>query len=165
MSEDFHKSFMQKDTRDSYMGIKPGMTRAEVEKRYGSSNRVFHKTGMDYLYTIYGNLAVAYELKGNKEVVREIGVAPLNVDEQTFIDKYSDYDKNNDAGSYTYNTVKNNGFEILVTTKNGKIALIQCIQRIITSEKLKRLGVWRMQNGNNVLLLLLYIILLRTLTL
>lgn len=43
MSEDFHKSFMQKDTRDSYMGIKPGMTRAEVEKRYGSSNRVFHK--------------------------------------------------------------------------------------------------------------------------
>ncbi|MDU0449053.1 zinc-ribbon domain-containing protein [Staphylococcus haemolyticus] len=31
MSEDFHKSFMQKDTRDSYMGIKPGMTRAEVE--------------------------------------------------------------------------------------------------------------------------------------
>ena len=66
-------------------------------------------------------------LKGNKEVVREIGVAPLNVDEQTFIDKYSDYDKNNDAGSYTYNTVKNNGFEILVTTKNGKIALIQCI--------------------------------------
>ena len=35
--------------------------------------------------------------------------------------------KNNDAGSYTYNTVKNNGFEILVTTKNGKIALIQCI--------------------------------------
>ncbi|GEQ07948.1 hypothetical protein EQ029_01620 [Staphylococcus haemolyticus] len=127
MSEDFHKSFMQKDTRDSYMGIKPGMTRAEVEKRYGSSNRVFHKTEMDYLYTIYGNLAVAYELKGNKEVVREIGVAPLNVDEQTFIDKYSDYDKNNDAESYTYNTVKNNGFEILVTTKNGKIALIQCI--------------------------------------
>ena len=48
--------------------------------------------------------------------------------------------------------MKNNGFEILVTTKNGKIALIQCIQRIITSEKLKRLGVWRMQNGNNVLL-------------
>ena len=49
MSEHFHKSFMQKDTRDSYMGIKPGMTRAEVEKRYGSSNRVFHKTEMDYL--------------------------------------------------------------------------------------------------------------------
>ncbi|KGJ25611.1 zinc-ribbon domain-containing protein [Staphylococcus haemolyticus] len=127
MSEDFHKSFMQKDTRDSYMGIKPGMSRAEVEKRYGSSNRVFHKTGMDYLYTIYGNLAVAYELKGNKEVVREIGVAPLNVDEQTFIDKYSDYEKNNGSGSYIYNTVKNNGFEILVTTKNGEIALIQCI--------------------------------------
>ena len=52
MSEDFHKSFMQKDTRDSYMGIKPGMTRAEVEKRYGSSNRVFHKTEMDYLFFI-----------------------------------------------------------------------------------------------------------------
>ena len=36
MSEDFHKSFMQKDTRDSYMGIKPGMTRAEVEKIWQS---------------------------------------------------------------------------------------------------------------------------------
>lgn len=127
MSEDFHKSFMQRDTRDSYMGIKPGMTRAEVEKRYGRSNRVFHKVDMDNLYTIYGNLAVVYELKGNTEVVRGIGVSPSNVDEQTFISKYSDYEKNNDAGSYIYNTVKNNGFEILVTTKNDKIALIQCI--------------------------------------
>ena len=42
MSEDFHKSFMQKDTRDSYMGIKPGMTRAEVEKIW-KINRVFIK--------------------------------------------------------------------------------------------------------------------------
>ncbi|MDY4023039.1 zinc ribbon domain-containing protein [Staphylococcus borealis] len=127
MSEDFHRSFMQKDTRDAYMGIKLGMTRAKVEKRYGISNRVFHKKGMDYLYTIYGNLAVAYELKGNTEVVREIGVSPSNVDERTFISKYSDYEEKNDAGVYIYNTVKNNGFEILVDTENGKIALIQCI--------------------------------------
>ena len=43
MSEDFHKSFMQKDTRDSYMGIKPGMTRAEVEKDMESI--VFSQSG------------------------------------------------------------------------------------------------------------------------
>ena len=64
---------------------------------------------------------MVYELKGNTEVVRGIGVSPSNVDEQTFISKYSDYEKNNDAGSYIYNTVKNNGFEILVTTKTIKL--------------------------------------------
>ena len=73
MSEDFHKSFMQKDTRDSYMGIKPGMTE-EVE-RYGRSNRVFTKWAW-IIYIIYGDLAVVYELKGNTEVVRGIGVSP-----------------------------------------------------------------------------------------
>ena len=52
MSEDFHKSFMQKDTRDSYMGIKPGMTRAEVEKIWQIQS-CFHKVGMDNLYHLW----------------------------------------------------------------------------------------------------------------
>lgn len=73
------------------------------------------------IYIIYGDLAVVYELKGNTEVVRGIGVSPSNVDEQTFISKYSDYEKIMIFGSYIYNTVKNNGFEILVTTKTIKL--------------------------------------------
>ena len=92
MSEDFHKSFMQKDTRDSYMGIKPGMTRAEVEKDMADPIVFFTKWAW-IIYIIYGDLAVVYELKGNTEVVRGIGVSPSNVDEQTFISKYSDYEK------------------------------------------------------------------------
>ena len=120
MSEDFHKSFMQKDTRDSYMGIKPGMTRAEVEKDMADPIVFFTKWAW-IIYIIYGDLAVVYELKGNTEVVRGIGVSPSNVDEQTFISKYSDYEKIMIFGSYIYNTVKNNGFEILVTTKTIKL--------------------------------------------
>ena len=49
----------------------------------------FHK-GMD-IYT-FMDLAVVYELKGNTEVVRDWRVTS-NVDEQTFISKYSDYEK------------------------------------------------------------------------
>ncbi|MCH4533030.1 zinc-ribbon domain-containing protein [Staphylococcus haemolyticus] len=126
MSEDFHKSFMQKDTRDSYMGIKPGMTRAEVEKRYGKGTLMPHIEGFHEDFVKYGNIAVVYSFHTQYNTVSMIAVAPDNISEQAFITRYNSYEDHNLAGQYIYDSVKNNGFQIIATAVNGKVVLIEC---------------------------------------
>lgn len=126
MSEDFHRSFMQKDTRDGYMGIKPGMTRAEVEKRYGKGTLMPHIEGFHEDFVKYGNIAVVYSFHTQYNTVARIAVAPDNISEQAFITRYNSYEDHNLAGQYVYDSVKNNGFQIIATAVNGKVVLIEC---------------------------------------
>lgn len=126
MSEDFHKSFMQKDTRDAYMGIKLGMTRAEVEKRYGKGTLMPHIEGFHEDFVKYGNIAVVYGFHTQYNTVSMIAVAPDNISEQAFITRYNSYEDHNLAGQYIYDSVKNNGFQIIATAVNGKVVLIEC---------------------------------------
>lgn len=127
LSDEFQTTYMQQNNLDSFMGIKRGMTKDEVEKRFGKGELMPHINGFHNDYIKYGNIAIIYNPRTQDNTVASIGVAPDNVSEQEFISKYNTYDKHSASGQYTYNNVKNNGFEILVTPVKGKIVLVECI--------------------------------------
>ncbi|MCJ1661298.1 hypothetical protein MT341_01630 [Staphylococcus sp. NRL 18/288] len=127
LSDGFQTTYMQQNNLDSFMGIKVGMSRDEVEKRFGKGKLMPHITGFDDDYIKYGNIAIIYNPRTQDNTVWGIAVAPDNVSEQEFIRKYNTYDQHTGSGAYIYNNVKNNGFEILVTPVNGKVALVECI--------------------------------------
>lgn len=127
LSDDFQTTYMQKNNIDSFMGIKIGMTKDEVEKRFGKGKLMPHINGFDDDYIKYGNIAVIYNPRTHDNIVWGIAIAPDNVSEKEFIRKYNNYDQHSASGQYIYNNVKNNGFEILVTPENGKVVLVECI--------------------------------------
>lgn len=127
LSDDFLQTYMQKNNLDGYMGIKTGMTKDEVEKRYGKGTPLPHIDGFHNDYIKYGNIAITYDPHTQIKTVAMVAVAPDNVSEHEFISKYNNYDKHSLSGSYIYNNVKDNGFEIIVTPVNGKVVLIECV--------------------------------------
>ena len=60
----FDKGYMKSASTSGYQGIYTGMTRKEVEEKFGKSDG--NVDSSNYTYEKYGNLAVAYE---NDEVV------------------------------------------------------------------------------------------------
>ncbi|UDI77359.1 zinc-ribbon domain-containing protein [Staphylococcus taiwanensis] len=127
LSDDFFQTYMQKNNLDGYMGFKKGMTKDEVEKRYGKGTPFPHIEGFHNDYIKYGNIAITYNPHTQIKKVAMVAVAPDNVSEHEFISKYNNYDKHSLSGSYIYNNVKDNGFEIIVTPVNGKVVLIECV--------------------------------------
>ena len=72
-----------------------------------------------------GNLAVAYE---NDEVVH-VGVAPNDISEDQFIQKYNEPDDRK-PNQLIYDSNKDNDFSILVNVKNGKIYVIENVDQL-----------------------------------
>mgnify|MGYP001757414010 FL=1 len=71
------------------------------------------------------NLAVAYE---NDEVVH-VGVAPNDISEDQFIQKYNEPDDRK-PNQLIYDSNKDNDFSVLVNVKNGKISVIENVDQL-----------------------------------
>lgn len=122
-SSDFDKNYMKSASTRGYHGIYKGMTRKEVEDKFGKSNG--NVEGSNYNYETYGNLAVAYE---NDEVV-QVGIAPSNVSEDQFIQTYNEPDERK-TNQLIYDSNKDNDFSVLVNTKDGKVSVIENVDQI-----------------------------------
>ncbi|RIM32449.1 zinc ribbon domain-containing protein, partial [Staphylococcus caprae] len=114
----FDIGYMKSASSSGYQGIYPGMTRKEDEDKDGKSDG--NVDSSNYTYEKYGNLAVAYE---NDEVVH-VGVAPNDISEDQFIQKYNEPDDRK-PNQLIYDSNKDNDFSVLVNVKNGKISVIE----------------------------------------
>lgn len=122
-STEFDKGYMKSASTSGYQGIYKGMTRKEVEEKLGKSDG--NVDSSNYTYEKYGNLAVAYE---NDEVAH-IGVAPSNISEDQFIQKYNEPDDRK-PNQLIYDSNKDNDFSVLVNVKNGKISVIENVDQL-----------------------------------
>ena len=68
-SDDFDQGYMKSASTSGYRGVYNGMTREEVEDKFGTSNGSVES--LKWSYETYGDLAVAYD---DNEVV-SVGVA------------------------------------------------------------------------------------------
>lgn len=122
-SSDFDIGYMKSASTNGYHGVYKGMTRQEVEDKYGKSDGKVES--LKWKYEKYGDLAVAYE---DNEVI-QVGVAPKNLTEDKFISTYHEPDnKNSDQPIYDNN--KDNGFSVLVNVKNGNFTVIENVNQI-----------------------------------
>ncbi|CUT95508.1 zinc ribbon domain-containing protein [Staphylococcus capitis] len=119
----FDKGYMKSASTSGYQGIYTGMTRKEVEEKFGKSDG--NVDSSNYTYEKYGNLAVAYE---NDEVVH-VGVAPNDISEDQFIQKYNEPDDRK-PNQLIYDSNKDNDFSVLVNVKNGKISVIENVDQL-----------------------------------
>ena len=70
---------MKSASTSGYRGVYNGMTREEVEDKFGTSNGSVES--LKWSYETYGDLAVAYD---DNEVV-SVGVAPNHISEDQFL--------------------------------------------------------------------------------
>ena len=122
-SDDFDQGYMKSASTSGYRGVYNGMTREEVEDKFGTSNGSVES--LKWSYETYGDLAVAYD---DNEVV-SVGVAPNHISEDQFLSMYNEPDDRN-SSQLIYDSNKDNDFSVLVNVKNGDVTVIENVNQI-----------------------------------
>lgn len=122
-SNDFDQGYMKSASTSGYRGVYNGMTREEVEDKFGTSNGSVES--LKWSYETYGDLAVAYD---DNEVV-SVGVAPNHISEDQFLSMYNEPDDRN-SSQLIYDSNKDNDFSVLVNVKNGDVTVIENVNQI-----------------------------------
>lgn len=122
-SDDFDQGYMKSASTSGYRGVYNGMTREEVEDKFGTSNGSVES--LKWSYETYGDLAVAYD---DNEVV-SVGVAPNHISEDQFLSMYNEPDDRN-SSQLIYDSNKDNDFSVLANVKNGDVTVIENVNQI-----------------------------------
>ncbi|EHJ07576.1 zinc-ribbon domain-containing protein [Staphylococcus simiae] len=123
-SDSFDKEFMKSSSKDGYDGVYEGMTRAEVENKYGRPSGDVYVSGDRY--DKYGDLGVLYR----DGQVRDVVVAPTNVSENDYVDHYGEPDDRR-HNLLIYDAYKHNDFSVVVNIDDdGMVTSIENIDQL-----------------------------------
>lgn len=124
LSKDFSENFMNSDVRNEFYGLQKGMSRADIEKKFGSSEGSI-AAGQSNAEK-YGNLAVRYNAYDEAD---HIYVAPDHVKKSEFTDFHGTPTLNEPNGM-VYDDNPNNSFSVLITTQDGMVTAIENANQI-----------------------------------
>ncbi|UXR37941.1 hypothetical protein MUA41_00305 [Staphylococcus simulans] len=128
LSEGFSHNFMNSDVRDGFYGLAKGMSRDEIESKFGSSERMI--LASQFHAEKYGNLAVKYDSDDKAE---HIFIAPDNVKKSEFTD-FHGIPTLDSPGGMVYDDNPNNSFSVLITTQDGMVTAIENADQIARTD-------------------------------
>lgn len=123
-SDTFDQSYIKAPSKDGYTEIYNGMSRSDVETKYGQSNGTINLQGSTY--EKYGDLAVMYD---EYDDVSQVIVTPSNITEDDYIEHYGEPD-DREGNIFIYDTYKDNDFSVLVTIKDGMVLAIENVDQL-----------------------------------
>lgn len=123
-SDTFDQSYIKAPSKDGYAEIYNGMSRSDVETKYGQSNGTIYLQGSTY--EKYGDLAVMYD---EYDDVSQVIVTPSNITEDDYIEHYGEPDDRED-NIFIYDAYKDNDFSVLVTIKDGMVLAIENVDQL-----------------------------------
>lgn len=123
-SDTFDQSYIKAPSKDGYAEIYNGMSRSDVETKYGKSNGTIYLQGSTY--EKYGDLAVMYD---EYDDVSQVIVTPSNITEDDYIEHYGEPD-DREGNIFIYDAYKDNDFSVLVTIKDGMVLAIENVDQL-----------------------------------
>ncbi|WP_367121235.1 zinc-ribbon domain-containing protein [Staphylococcus capitis] len=123
-SDEFDQEYTKSPSTDGYAEIFNGMSRSDVETKYGQSNGTIYLQGSTY--EKYGDIAVLYD---EHDDVSKVIITPSNVTEDDYIEHYGDPD-DREGNTLIYDTYKDNDFSVLVTIKDGMVLAIENVDQL-----------------------------------
>ncbi|KAA9272596.1 zinc ribbon domain-containing protein [Staphylococcus epidermidis] len=123
-SDTFDQSYIKAPSKDGYAEIYNGMSRTDVETKYGQSNGTIYLQGSTY--EKYGDLAVMYD---EYDDVSQVIVTPSNITEDDYIEHYGEPD-DREGNIFIYDAYKDNDFSVLVTIKDGMVLAIENVDQL-----------------------------------
>ena len=119
LSSDFNEQFMKKDNTFGFNGFNLGMSKNEVEKKFGEAQAVIN-LDIGEVYK-YDNIGVYY---GIDNTISTVYVLPTSLTVEDFVEFHGE-PKFETEDQLIYDDNPNNGFSIIVNTRNGMVDSIE----------------------------------------
>ena len=119
LSSDFNEQFMKKDNTSGFNGFNLGMSKNEVEKKFGEAQAVIN-LDIGEVYK-YDNIGVYY---GIDNTISTVYVLPTSLTVEDFVEFHGE-PKFETEDQLIYDDNPNNGFSIIVNTRNGMVDSIE----------------------------------------
>ena len=123
-SNAFDKQYIKSPSKDGYAEVYNGMSRSEVENKYGNSESNLNIQGNKF--EKYGNIAVSYN---DNDIVSQVDVAPDNISEKDYTNVYGEPD-DRESNLLIYDAYKDNNFSVEVVIKDGMVQAIENIDQL-----------------------------------
>ncbi|MGZ2417041.1 hypothetical protein ACUXJ9_001278 [Staphylococcus caledonicus] len=127
-SDVFDKQYIKAPSKEGYAGIYKGMSKSEIENKYGKSDGSMFLEGSHY--DKYGDIGVVYN--ENNEVINVV-VAPSDVSETSYTDVYGQPD-NRENDNLIYDAYKDNNFSVIVVVEDGMVKAIKNVNQLPSSD-------------------------------
>ncbi|PNZ85520.1 hypothetical protein BUY43_10890 [Staphylococcus devriesei] len=127
-SDVFDKQYIKAPSKEGYAGIYKGMSKSEIENKYGKSDGSMFLEGSHY--DKYGDIGVVYN--EINEVINVV-VAPSDVSETSYTDVYGQPD-NRENDNLIYDAYKDNNFSVIVVVEDGMVKAIKNVNQLPSSD-------------------------------